>query len=242
MIVSGIHRFANEPFSRPAFVFVMSLAGALACLHAAPGEEGDGVAPEAVFSDVPTPVTEENFAALKASSPFRRPLDLSKSLVLSGIARIDGDLFATLLDRETRETHIVSRSTNPQGWQIVGVDGDQTDLETVTAQISVAGGEVFSVRFDETQLKPEPRRMPRMSEEQARRVADQAKNYKRGISGDGFRGPPPPEITEKLSKLSEDQRKRLIYEMGEMRNRGVSSEERRTAFTRMVDRALKQRR
>jgi hypothetical protein len=175
------------------------------------------------------------------NSPFRRPLDLSKSLVLSGIANIDGDLFATLFDRETRETHIVSRSTNPRGWQIVGVDGDRTDLETVTARIAVEGGEVFSVRFDETQLKPEPSSLPAIPREQAERIAEQARNYREGISGDGFRGPPPPEIADKLSKLSEEHRKRLIYEMEKMRNRGASSEERRAAFVRMVDRALRLR-
>ena len=66
----------------------------------------------------------------------------------------------------------------------------------MTAQISVAGREVVSVRFDRAQL----------------------------------------------SRLNEDIRGRLIYQISEMRNRGVSSEERQKAFADKVDRALQTRR
>ena len=64
-----------------------------------------------------------------------------------------------------------------------------------------------------------------------------------GISGDGYRGRPRPnELVEKLSKLNDDIRGRLIYQLGEMRSRGVSSEERQKAFVEMVDRAVQSRR
>ena len=58
----------------------------------------------------------------------------------------------------------------------------------------------------------------------------------------GPAGTAPPEIVAKLSRLSEEQRKRLIYEMNLMRKRGASSEERRQVFVRKVDRALQERR
>lgn len=74
------------------------------------------------------------------------------------------------------------------------------------------------------------------------RSSSSSSNYREGISGDGFRGPPPPEVVEKMSRLSEDQRERLIKHMAELRERGVSSEERRGMFVRLLDRALQERR
>ncbi|MEQ1840918.1 MAG: hypothetical protein ABL994_10945, partial [Verrucomicrobiales bacterium] len=193
------------------------------------------------------PATDEDFTALKTSSPFLRSLDLSESLILTGIARIKGDVFATLLDRETRETHVVSPSANTLGWRMVGIAGNQSDLGTVTAQISVAGGEVFSVRFDENQLKPgesRPGGGPGGGSGTGPGSSSPAGNYREGIRGDGFRGPPPPEIVDKLSKLSEGDRETMIRRIIEMReqNRDVGDDERRVMINRMLDRALQERR
>lgn len=204
----------------------------------------------ALHRSVPAAVTEKDFTALKTGSPFLRSLDLSQSLILTGFARIEGDLYATLLDRETKETHVVSKAANPQGWRMVAVAGNQNDLETVTAQIAMASGEVFAVRFDEQQLKPgeakpgggqggpggPPQRGP-----DGRPVYA---NFREGISGDGFRGPPPPEMVAKLEKLDEKTRERLIQGIREYRDKNpdVSSEDRQRLFTRMVDEALRQRR
>lgn len=198
----------------------------------------------------PTAVSERDFDALKTNSPFLRSLDLSQSLILTGIARIEGDLYATLLDRETKETHVVSKAANPQGWRMVAVAGDQQDLETVTAQIAMANGEVFAVRFDEHQLKPgeaKPGAGPGGPGPPPQRGPDGRPvyaNFREGISGDGFRGPPPPEMVAKLEKLDERTRDRLIEGIREYRDKhpGVSSEDRQRLFTRMVDAELRRRR
>lgn len=201
-------------------------------------------------ASVPAAVTEQDFTALKTSSPFLRSLDLSQSLILTGFARIEGDLFATLLDRETKETHVVSKAANPQGWRMVAVAGDQNDLETVTAQIAMASGEVFAVRFDEQQLKPGEAKPgggqggPGSPPQRGPDGRPVYANFREGISGDGFRGPPPPEMVAKLEKLDEPTRERLIQGIREYRdkNPNVSSEDRQRLFTRMVDDALRQRR
>ncbi len=197
----------------------------------------------------PAPVTNEDFSALKASSPFLRSLDLSQSLILTGFARIKGDLFATLFDRETRQTHIVSRSSNEQGWRMVGVDGDQADLGTVTARIAVAGGEVFSVRFDENQLKPgegKPGGGPNGTGGPGGTPGPPSSpsNYREGVSGDGFRGPPPPEIVDKLSRLTDEKREEVIRKIREIRDKNpeLGSEDRQGIFRKMLDRALEERR
>lgn len=196
----------------------------------------------------PARVTERDFEAIRSTSPFVRSLNLSESLILTGIARVQGDLYATLYDRETKESHVVSQSANPQGWRMVGVAGDETNLEKVTAQISVAGGEVFSVRFDERQLRPVDGKLPfrpaGAGGSGSTGERPMPTNYKEGFSGDGYRGPPPPEILQKMEKLSESARNELIRGASEIREkyRDKSREERQAIFVRMLDQAVKDRR
>jgi hypothetical protein len=198
---------------------------------------------------VPVLVTADDFAALKTSSPFLRSLDLSQTLKLTGIARIEGQLYATLVDRESKKAHLVSQAANPEGWRMVAVAGNQADLTTVTAEIAMASGEVFEVRYDEQQLSPPENRpsAPGGSRGGPPRGPDGRPvyaNFREGISGDGFRGPPPPEMVAKLEKLDEKTRDRLILGIREYRekNPDVGSEERQRLFTRMVDEELRKSR
>lgn len=198
---------------------------------------------------IPAPVTADDFAALKTSSPFLRSLDLSQSLKLTGVARIEGQLYATLVDRESKKTHLVTQAANPEGWRMVAVAGNQADLTSVTAEIAMASGEVFAVRYDETQLHPPETRpgAPGSSQGGPQRGPDGRPvyaNFREGISGDGFRGPPPPEMVAKLEKLDEKTRDRLIQGIREYRekNPDASSENRQKLFTRMVDEELRRKR
>ncbi len=87
---------------------------------------------------LPNEVEEDHFAALKEHSPFQRTLDLSQSLIITGVARIGGETIATLLDLETSQTSVVSRnSVSPEGWQLVEVVGDLSDVETLAAKIKM---------------------------------------------------------------------------------------------------------
>jgi len=104
-------------------------------------------------SDLPVAITTVHFRELMENSPFTRSLNLSDSLILTGVARFDGKPIATLMDRETKQTYVISDVPNPQGWKMVDISSG-ADLETVMAKISVAGGEVVTVRFDENRLKP----------------------------------------------------------------------------------------
>lgn len=196
---------------------------------------------EVLSSGAPQSVSENNFQALKSHSPFHRSLNLSQSLILTGIARMEGKLYATLFDVESSETHVVSKSTNSNGWRMIEVKGDEADLESLTVQILVTEGEVVSVRYEKEQLQAKREKSEPASRGYSgryRSVSEAAANYRQGISGDGFRGPPPPEMVAKLSKLSSKQREALILKFGELRQRGVSSEERRELFVREVDKTL----
>lgn len=237
----------SKPRSHSPAIASLLVTSLLACASL-PG----AVAQEVVSAEVPViplPVTEDDFAALKASSPFLRSLDLSQSLKLTGVARIEGQLYATLVDRESKKTHLVTQAANPEGWRMVAVGGNQADLTSVTAEIAMASGEVFAVRYDETQLHPPEARpgAPGSSQGGPQRGPDGRPvyaNFREGISGDGFRGPPPPEMVAKLEKLDEKTRDRLIQGIREYRdkNPNVSSEDRQRLFTRMVDEELRRKR
>ncbi|MCB1229358.1 MAG: hypothetical protein KDN19_03780 [Verrucomicrobiae bacterium] len=220
------------------------------CSGVALAVDGDATAGDGGGASLPdsvvVPVSASNYEALMQNSPFLRSLNLSDSIILTGVARIEGELYVTLFHKDTKETQVVSDAANAQGWRLVGVEGDQSDLEKMIARIAVAGGEVVSVRFDEDQLKPgeikTASRPGNSSNGRSERSDRPQRDYHEGVSGDGFRGPPPKDIVEKLSKLDEGTRNRLIEEIGKIRERGVSSEERQVIFRRMVERAASARR
>jgi len=203
-------------------------------------EADDADAADTASTDIPQPLTDEHFADLKENSPFLRSLDHSKTLVLTGVASVNGELVATIFDRESQQTRVVSRTANEQKWQLIDVEGDRQHLEAMTAQVSVAGGEVVSVRFDPAQLKVQARSSgPQIPADQAAYIAEQARNFRDGIRGDGVRGPPAPEVVEKLSKLTEQQRGQVIYQIRQMRDNGASSEDRQATILRLADQALR---
>jgi hypothetical protein len=193
---------------------------------------------------IPQSVSEASFAELKAHPPFSRSLDLSDSIILTGVARVGGTLYATLFEKETEVTRIVSSASNQEGWKLVQLGGNEAELETVTATVSISGGEVFSVRYNQEQLQPGPgasRGAPGGSKS-GEKPPKPERDYREGVTGDGFRGPTPPDLVRKLSMLKEDDRNRIIHEIKVIRDKGVSSEERQVIFRRMVDRAVQQRR
>lgn len=178
----------------------------------------------------PTQVTDKDFEHVKESSPFTRSLNLSDSLMLTAIMNVGETTTATVIDKETKELYVVSDKDNPQGWRMVGVEGDRNDLEKLTAKISIGGGEVVSVRFDETQLKPD-------GVKAAGAKDGGGKGDGRGPGGGGFKGPPP-HVMEKMRSLSDDQRKKLGEYMHKMRteNPDMSREQMRDHFYKAVER------
>lgn len=197
---------------------------------------GPALSEEAVTPLIPTGVEQTDFAAVTAQSPFTRSLNLSDSLILTGVARVDDEQVATLLNRETKETFVVSRQGNPQGWKMVELK-DDSDLAKVSARISVDGGEVVTVRFAETQLKPGEARPGAGPSEGGRFGGDRGPGGPGGP--DGRRGPPP-EFREKMMKLSEDQRGKLFEKMREIRekNPDMPREEMGKKMSEVMDKML----
>lgn len=220
---------------------------------------GIGVVADSAFSEdeagalpenfLPGPVDAESFTDLKGVSPFRRSIDFSDSLVLTGMARIEGNVYATLFDSELTQSFVVSEHENTDGWQLVGVRGDETDLESLTAKIQVNGGEVVSIRYAKVERQSGSGSGGgssrggggSLSQEQIDDARRAGRDPAAGFRGDGYRGSPPPEVMEKLNKISAEQREALARRVMEMRNNGVNSDERRRIYSEALDRAARGR-
>lgn len=180
------------------------------------------------------------------------------------MARIEENMVATMFDRETRETIVVSEKGNARGWQLVEVKGDEADIESLTAQIRVAGVEVVSVRYEKappgvigvqgvrvsTRIGdgtpgggtgphggPDPRVL---TPDQLADARNAARNIREGFQADGYADQQtiPPEVVSKISKLSVSQRESINVKMFEYRNRGVGMRERIQIYNRLLDREV----
>lgn len=226
---------------RPAILCAAMAATAPACFADA-GSSGGVPADER-----PAPVLEEDYAALRKLSPFVRALNLSDSLVITGFAEVEGRRVASVLNKETKETYVVSDRMNSQGWKMIDLKTDE-DLEKVWAKVSIGGGEVVTIRYAEVALKPgEAKPAAGPSTEPPGGPTSIFSSRRRGFGGrEGGSGRPSfgpsPEVREKMERLSEDQRRQLFDKMRELRegNPDMSWEERGRVFNEALERMTAQ--
>lgn len=198
-------------------------------------------AQEAGESFLPTVMAEGDFTALKGQSPFLRSVNLSDSLILTGIAMVNNERVATLMNKETKETFVVSSQLNSQGWKMVDLKSDE-DLEKVAAKVAIEGGEVVTVRYAEWQLKPGESK-PGAGPTTESIPGPGGGERRRGFGppgGPGGPGGPSTEFREKMSQLSEEQREKMFNKMREMRekNPDMSREDMGKEMSGMMDKML----
>lgn len=152
----------------------------------------------------PQAVSAADFSGLITQSPFNRTLNLNDSLILTGLAVINEQQVATLLDTETKETYLVSGTPNERGWKMLEVKPNQ-DLERVTAKISL-GGEIVNIRYAEVKLKPGDSRPGGGSAAPSPKPA-------------GGRKGPPDDIRKQVGSLSDEQRSKFFNKMREIREK-----------------------
>lgn len=199
---------------------------------------------------IPQSLKEEDFDVLLTNSPFTRSLGVSDSLILTGVAHLENDVVATLFDTKTMESHVVSRTANHQGWQLVGVGGNSAEVKTWSARIQVPGGEVVAIRYQQPPKKTvlakassssssssAGGKAPPLSSSQMNDAKNAAVNYKEGFDADGYPKAPPPEMVAKLSRLSVSQREDINKQMFGYRNQGLGLDERRKIYENLVDRS-----
>lgn len=207
--------------------------------------------------DLPQPMAANAYEALLTGSPFTRTLGVSDSLILTGLLYREDEVVATLLDTQTFASQVVGKTPNLQGWQLVGVGGDPANRQTWTAQIRVQTGEIVSIRYQSPPQRPASSRSsssgsrsgssgsggnaPPLNESQMREAQRAAVDYRQGFSADGYPRTPPPEMVERLSRLSVSQREEINRRMFGLRNQGLGLDERRRIYEGLVDRAGQQR-
>jgi hypothetical protein len=230
-------------------IFLASLCG-LAMVTATGAEMPPDTSAPGTDEDLPQPLKTDAFEGLLTNSPFTRSLGVSDSLILTGVARFNNEVHATLLDTQTMESHVVSKTPNREGWLLMGIGGDPAQMHTWSARIQMQGGQIAVIRYQKPPPKaarssssrsgssggpggtPQP-----LSSSQLEEAKKAAVNYKEGFTSDGYPRQPPPEMVEKLSRLTVQQREEINRQMIGIRNQGMGMEERRRIYENMVDRA-----
>jgi hypothetical protein len=91
--------------------------------------------------DLPQPFDQASLSSVAASSPFTRMVNVSDNLVLTGIAYINGKPVATLFNKETKESHLVSTEPNFQGW-VLNEALPAPDITRSRALVTIGGEQV----------------------------------------------------------------------------------------------------
>ena len=91
--------------------------------------------------DLPQPFDPESLASISTSSPFTRMVNMSDNLVLTGIAYINGKPVATIFNKETKESFIVSNEPNFQGW-VLNEAMPAPDITRSRAVVTIGGEQV----------------------------------------------------------------------------------------------------
>lgn len=123
---------------------VFALAGLTCCDWSARADPNRDV--------LPMSLTAEHFQALLEHSPFTRSLNLSDTLVLTGFAELNGELFVTLIDTTDGRTMAVSEIPNLLGWKLVEFERPE-DLEVARASVAMEGGETVRVYYDKERAR-----------------------------------------------------------------------------------------
>lgn len=102
--------------------------------------------------DLPQPLDPSVTLSLIEKSPFTRPLDLSDSLQLTGVAYMEGKPVATLLEKGTKKYYLVSAEPNAQGWRLTEANVS-SEIKLTNIKIMV-GNELVTIHYSNAQLAP----------------------------------------------------------------------------------------
>lgn len=189
---------------------------------------------EAQSTVEPAMIGLDDYASLKGQSPFLRSLNLSDSLILTGFANTGTGQIATIINKETKETYVISDQPNSQGWKMVELRADP-DIEKASVKVAIDNGEVVTIRHTDLKLKPgetKPAAGPSTEINGSPTAIMESKRRR-----NGWRGGPSPEIREKLDKLTEAQRSELFQKMHVLRQERpeMSWEERGKIFNSTLE-------
>ncbi|MDI1312711.1 hypothetical protein [Prosthecobacter sp.] len=97
-----------------------------------------------VDPDLPQPFDASSLSAIIQNSPFTRIVSISDSLVLTGMAYVNGKPVVTIFDKNEKQSLVVTEEPNLKGWKLMEAL-PTTNIERAQAKIAI-GGETFSIR------------------------------------------------------------------------------------------------
>ncbi len=176
--------------------------------------------------DLPQPFDPKVLAPILTNSPFNRSVNLSDSLVLTGMATVDGKAMVTLMDKELKRTYVVTDEPNENGWKLAEAP-HQVELKKALVKISI-GSEVVTIRHDregQEETMKKDKHSPGSTPQ--REPSSNDRGYKRGP-----RTGPSPEQRERWEKLSPESQEKVKNLFRENRERVMSmtDEQRRSFF------------
>jgi hypothetical protein len=172
--------------------------------------------PKAPDPDLPQPLDPGIAQQLLENPPFTRALNLSESLLLTGVAYVDGKPVATVKDRSTNKSYVVTDEPNAMGWRLAEAT-PSTQLKHAEVKIMV-GSEIIPIRYNLSQTAVTgkgymPSKIPTPEEFTGH---DDKGAYVRGFAylsdrdRDRFRGEIPKEVREKFLNIVHDHRDMLF--------------------------------
>lgn len=94
--------------------------------------------------DLPQPFDAASLGPIIQNSPFTRIVSISDSLVLTGMAYVNGKPVVTIFDKNEKQSLVVTEEPNLKGWKLMEAL-PTTNIERAQAKIAI-GGETFSIR------------------------------------------------------------------------------------------------
>lgn len=187
--------------------------------------------------DLPKPFDPTTLESLVVSSPFNRAINPSDTLILTGLAYVDGKPIAHLLDTETKKTHVVSEKPNHDGWVLVTAVPAR-DFKRAQATIRI-GGEEVTIRSNATAAadsrKTSSGGQPPPSGDRGPREGRGPSEGDRGYSRDR-RGPSKEDIERFQSMSQEAQEKvRNLFREGRDKMMNMSEDDRRNYIRSNVE-------
>ncbi|MFN7562012.1 MAG: hypothetical protein ACK5TH_09555 [Prosthecobacter sp.] len=191
-----------------------------------------------VDPDLPQPFDFNALTGVVQNSPFTRIVNVSDSLVLTGVAYVDGKPVVTIFDKDKKESLVVTDQPNLRGWTLVEASR-ASDMTRASAKVSI-GGEPVSIRYDAAALTPDAMKKDKKEGKDGRDGGPPPGGDKFNRGGRG----PSEEDRKKYESLSDGAKEKFRNGMREMfsneKFRNASEEDRRNAIRSMFDKIEKE--
>ena len=217
--------FAGYPWSSPLLLAVALCASSFAQDAVTPPSAA--AAPPAAAPkdpDLPQPFDSKVLGGLITNNPFNRAVSVSDSLVLTGMAIVDGKPMVTLLDKAAKKTYVVTDEPNDKGWKLAEHPA-MVPIKRAQVKINI-GAEVVTIRHDhDSQEAMKKDKTSPGSTPSAKDPSPDDKGYKRSP-----RMGPPPEVRERYEKLSDEAKEKMknVFRDNRDRMQAMTDEQRRS--------------